>query len=377
MKIGIDLKNLYLYGKGIGNFLISLLDDLSEIHFDKLDFLLLAPKIKNEIKDISFDSFHIDIVAEIDKSSKISKVLYDQIFVLKALNKNSVDLLFSPYFDIPFFWNRKLITTIHDLSIIHLKSQYNFFFYQYYNLLLKKAIRQSSFIYTVSESSKKEIIKEYKYPEENIFVLYNRVSDNLISFQAIDENEKARFRNEITLIYNLPKDFILYTGGIENRKNIPLLIDGLNLARKECLEVPKLVITGYDPITHKQYDRWLQTNPNVILLPLVDKNVIPVLYDLCSCVVNTSSYEGFGIPILEGLTLGKPIICSDIPVYREIADGIAIFFDNNSTVNFIEKLEAFFKKEISFDKELAIVKARFFNDKTLNHQNIINSFNLL
>ncbi len=342
MNIGFDLKNLWLYGKGIGSFTTAILRDINNYSTNKADNLqLFSPSF--DIEDLSFlkqsNNFSTIETLPPSKESKYEKVLYDQITLLRALKNAKSDILYSPYFDVPLFWNKPLITTIHDLSIFELGNIYGRGYFIYNKMLLKNALKKSSFIITVSEYSKKKIIDVFGYAEDKIFVFYNKLPNTFTNFRINYNNELEK---KIKEKYLLPNEFILYTGGLEKRKNIPLLFKAFKKARK-LGKAPLLVITGAKTIAEETPEfAYLLNQNDILLLDLLPKEYMPYLYNLCTLVINTSYYEGFGIPILEAITMNKPILCSDIPVFKEIGKDAVLYFKNNNAEDLTLKIIDFF-----------------------------------
>ncbi|HEV7332023.1 MAG TPA: glycosyltransferase family 1 protein [Flavisolibacter sp.] len=368
MKVAFDIKNLWLYGKGIGAFTLNLLQDIATNPpaFDgyvQLYSPSFEPASLNFVQ--SQPLFQKVTTRLIDKKSRLDKVRYDQVSFLSSLQKQKPDLLFSPYFDIPLFWNKPTITTIHDLSIYEGKGSYGKGFYTYYNLLIKKAVRQSSFIITVSAHSKRKLMETFHIPDEKIKIIYNKVQPSFLVKSAEADKEKL---SRVKATYQLPDEFILYTGGLEKRKNIGLLVQGITNAKKKCAAIPKLVITGVgkDNIP-PAFRNWLQQE-NVILLDYLPYESLAGVYKLASLIVNTSGDEGFGIPVLEALTMQKPILCSDIPVYQEVGQEYAFYFRNNDSSSFEQQLIQYFQGKLKLPNPEAMkIRADFFNQKNYSH----------
>lgn len=366
-KIGFDIKNLWLYGKGIGTFTTNLLLDLnkSSIDINKYEIQLYSPDFNMlglEYLNHNINGFRKVLTKAPNKLSQLSKLKYDQQTLLACLNINKPEILFSPYFDVPYLWNKPMITTIHDLSILDLKSQYSYLFYQYNSLLLKKCIKQSKFIVTVSDYSKYRIIERFGLKDENVKVIYNKVKP---LFNQYDPNTiPSDFAKSTLIRLNLPLEYILYTGGFEMRKNIPLLIHGYLSAAKQT-KLPPLVITGIKKDKMISYFmNFFSNHKNIIILDFLEDIELLHIYTGATLIVNTSSYEGFGIPVLEAITLCKPILCSDIPVYKEIGNSLVYYFKNNDVNDFSNQLTCFFKGKFlkHLDNDLKR-RADFYNKK--------------
>jgi len=181
MKTGIDLKNLWLYGKGIGAFTTAVLNDIGTESVNRTDepISLFAPTddFKSAKKLSENNRFKVIQTGAFDKKSRFEKLKYDQWTLYRSLTEHNIDLLFSPYYDIPVLWTKAVITTVHDLSIIELPGIYSKGYFYYNKLLLERALSKSLFVVTVSEYSKEKISSVYGIEREKIKVVYNRAPD--------------------------------------------------------------------------------------------------------------------------------------------------------------------------------------------------------
>lgn len=250
------------------------------------------------------------------------------------LKKNPVDVFHTQY--IAPFWlprNIKLVLTIHDIS-------FNFFpqFIKKLDLfflktLLPRSIRRADKIITVSENEKNNIADFYKISLEKIEFTYNGVDFEKFNRQySIEEKKQVRAK------YNLPENFMLYIGTLQPRKNIPVIIKAI-----KTLDI-KLVLAG-DRNAHnfdKKIDNIIQKNnlgEKVIFPGWIDEEDKPVLLQSADGFIFPSLYEGFGIPIIEAMAAGLPVICSNIPVLREIGRDAALFCDPRNSAEFAENIK--------------------------------------
>ncbi len=353
MKISVDLKNCWLYGKGIAGFTYNLLKDFSEVVPDHFNVKLLSPDYDSTLLKsfLAFNKFETLTTKRINRTSKLSKIYYDQFEFLRYLNRTEPDLFLTPYFDVPFLQRTKFICTVHDLAILDLKHQYGVAFSLYYEILLKKCIREASCILTVSEHSGKSIIERFNVPAGRVQVFYNKVH--------------ASFLQPSTgcALPEIPNEFILYTGGLDKRKNIPVLIEGYLRAKKTNSNIPPLVITGISKELKEAEWKSILTREHIIIPGYLSNDQLVELYRRADLLVNTSAYEGFGMPILEALTLGKDMLCSDIAVYREIGKDFVHYFDSSSEDSFYEMLCLYFSGKLaSIDKVSMKNRAAYFNE---------------
>ena len=154
------------------------------------------------------------------------------------------------------------------------------------------------------------------------------------------------FLEAIRLKFNLPKEFILTVGHLEARKDYPTLIEAVAILKRMGHKLP-LVIVGNDNGELQKINSLIHSknlSEEIILLSGIISEDLCGLYQLCTLFVFPSRYEGFGIPVLEAMASGTPIILSDIPVFKEITENQLIYFPvgnseslANEIINLINK----------------------------------------
>lgn len=184
------------------------------------------------------------------------------------------------------------------------------------NVLVPRFLRACDRIIAISESTKRDAIRLYGIPEEKIVVTHLAAEDR---FRPADPDRVAVVRDRL----GLPPRFLLYVGTIEPRKNLDVLLGALVRLKGQGREVP-LVVAGrlgwlYDGFLEKIRSLGLE---NLVLLPgFVPDDDLPALYTAAEGFVYPSVYEGFGIPVLEAMGCGTPVLCSDVSSLPEVAGG--------------------------------------------------------
>ena len=185
----------------------------------------------------------------------------------------------------------------------------------YYGLLMKRAIERSTFIVTISNVSKREICNTFSYPAENVFIYYIRPKTGFLTSNYTNE-ELAHVRKK----YSLPSDFILYTWGVDPRKNIEGLIRSYRKLESMKGNVPQLVITG----SPNKYsirllkDLGVNKEKDLFILPgYIDEYDLPAIYSFSLFTIHASVNEGFGIPLVESMASGKAVCCPDIELFMK------------------------------------------------------------
>ncbi|MDD3102365.1 MAG: glycosyltransferase family 1 protein [Patescibacteria group bacterium] len=312
MKIAIDARPLTA-GEPVGKekFTINVLEELFRLDKSNQYILYLNQEYKKPLPT--------------NFSPRIIKVpdIFWHFFVLIDLIFKKPNLFFAPIsYIIPAlnFFGKNIIV-IYDLCVFlpfQTGSSFKTKFIE--KMFLRFAMRNAKKIITISESTKKDIIKYFPIAPENISVIYPAVAD---SFRFIDDRQK---RKSVLDKFSLPEKFILFVGTLEPRKNLVRLISAYHKLTDGC----PLVIVGKKGWDYQEiFDKIKELNlgEKVIFLNYVSNEDLPYLYNGAVCFVYPSLYEGFGLPILEAMACGTPTVTSNISSLPEAAGEAAILVD--------------------------------------------------
>jgi glycosyltransferase involved in cell wall biosynthesis len=220
--------------------------------------------------------------------------------------------------DVPYLKRGSTIVTIYDVIPLLNPSGQGRIRRLYWPTALRRAVRLSDHILTISERSKQDIIQHLGVAEHKITVTPLAASKNFSPVTDISALDRVRLK------YNLPDKFILYLGRIDTRKNIPTLIRAFAQATKE---VPhSLIIAGKKDHQHRQ--TWQEiidqkVQDKVIHIDYIETNDMSAIYSAASLFVFPSTYEGWGIPPLEAMACGTPVIVSDGGALPEVVGDAA------------------------------------------------------
>ena len=235
------------------------------------------------------------------------------IILLKTF-LNKPNIIIFPAFIMPYFTRKKTkyITVIHDLA--HLRenemTKYSRFIF---DLSTNIAIKKADTIVTVSETIKNELIQTFNIDKNRIKVVYNSIGEHFLN---------SKNNPEILEKYNISQQkYILSVATLNRRKNIPELIKAFESISDKYLDI-KLVLVGGMGNEKREL---LTKHPNVIFTGYIPDEDIPSLYKNALLYVFPSIYEGFGIPLIEAQYSNCPVLCSDIPVFQEVAGNGAEF----------------------------------------------------
>ena len=204
---------------------------------------------------------------------------------------------------------RHKIMTIHDLSFLENPKWFSRAYYWWYKIMTPLAVKTSQHILTVSAFSKQEIRRFYPYiKEQDITVVYNATDESL--FRPLPQ------------VATPPERFALAVSSLDPRKNFNRLIDAFKDIQ-DC----KLYIVGARHRVFTQQDDHAAQQENIRYLGRVSDEELVRLYNQAVCFIFPSLYEGFGLPPIEAMSCGCPVLVSDIPVLHEVCGDAATYFD--------------------------------------------------
>jgi len=324
------------------------------------------------------------------------KRFWTQIRLSWEMWRHPPDILFVPAHTIPVIHPKKVVTTVHDLGFINFPKAYGWLEKVYHKFALNFAVKKATKIITVSEFTKKELVKHTKIIPEKVAVIYNShdserykiISDKsaiekvlekyIRDFPLCKRGIKGDFFKQTNPSLTLPlqkgegcrisASYLLYIGRLEAKKNTPGLFQAFSILKNkhESLRDLKLVLVGsrgfgYEEVEKEIEGRGLQRE--IILPGWVDEEDLPFLLSGAELFVFPSFYEGFGIPILEAMALGTPVLASDIPVLREISGEAVNFFNPNSPEEMAEGIYKILSddKLKNYMREMGLMQAQKFS----------------
>jgi len=316
MRIGIDMSSLSDDKTGVGYYAVNLVKAIGKADSSNMYFLYIREKYFQCFSDLG-SNFTRKIIPD----SRRYNLPKTQISLAYSIWKDKLDLFYSPAFFIPFICLCRSVITIHDLTHVVFPEKQMKKHLFVFNSLLPYSIKRSSRIVADSMNTKKDIIRVFKVPEEKIRVVYAAAGD---SFRPIkDEKAIARIKQK----YGISSDYILFVGTIEPRKNIISLIQAYSLLKKNKPVDYKLVIVGkkgwmYSEVFNTVKE--LNLSEEIIFTYYTPEEDMVGLYNGAKVFVYPSLYEGFGLPPLEAMACGVPVITSNVSSLPEVVGDAAI-----------------------------------------------------
>ena len=316
MRIAIDARKLRDFG--IGTYLRNILIELSRLDRET-EYVVLCRPDDVDAGDVLGRNFRM-----VPESAATYSVA-EQYRIPVSLARERVRLVHEPHYVLPPLIRCRSVVTIHDC--IHLMfPQYlpGKLAYVYAKGSMWAASHKADRILTVSEASKRDILRFFDVPSEKVSVIYNAIDERFLAPANPQRMDLVRQR------YQLDHPFVLYVGNIKPHKNIERLIDAFGRARSQCPDDLKLIIIG-DEISKypglRQSVHKHKLDKHVRFLGFQPMETLAAFYRLARAFVFPSLYEGFGLPPLEAMACGTPVVTSNVSSLPEVAGGAALLVD--------------------------------------------------
>jgi len=340
MRIGIDARSLEEErGTGVARYLRNLLREFARIAPDNRYVLYFKERVADD--DLLNQACFLKEQVKMSFLPR-KKVLWEQAFLPKAIARSGVEVLFSPSYLTPLFSPAKSVVTIHDITYevnpgwFHPKERLKM------RTLARLAARRANRIIAVSQTTKNDLIQRYKVVPEKVSIVYE-ASDP--KFRPIEDKNLLKMVKEK---YQLKDKFIFYLGSLFARRNIPRLLEAFQRVIDEFGEV-QLLIVGEDRAYPSQdiprLVSQLALNEKVIWFEYVSEDDLPLLYNAAELFVYPSSYEGFGLPVLEAMASGRPVVTSNLSCLPEITGKAALLVDPTNPEEMAEAMVKILKDE--------------------------------
>ncbi|NQU77846.1 glycosyltransferase family 4 protein [Candidatus Falkowbacteria bacterium] len=319
MKIVIDAR---LYGasknRGLGRYVEQLVKNLEKVDHEN-DYTVL-------LRQENFDDYE-------PQNSRFKKVLADypwysfaeQILLPWKLWRMDCDLVHFPHFNVPIFCPRKFVVTIHDLIMYKFPNDKattrNKFFYRtkywLHKFVIKSAIRKAKKIIVDCEFTKRDVIREFGVGEDRVRVIY-------LGFEVGDKGMRDANYTNVLEKYGIKGQYLLYVGSAYPHKNLETLINAFDRVKKEHGDLQLVLVGRRDYFYEKLKTR------DVVFTGDVSNGDLAALYRNALIYVFPSLYEGFGLPGLEAMSYGVPVIAARASCLPEIYGEAALYFEPKS-----------------------------------------------
>ena len=339
-KILIDSISLLSSLTGIGRYTYEISKRIKDnnsfdafFYYGYFSKTLLSPYKKSDIKNLKFLIF---------KNQFAKKIVRKILIASNKIFSKEVDLYWQPNF-IPNtnIKAKKIITSVHDFSFILYKDFHPKERIEYFEKYFFKNIVKSDLIITGSNFTKQEILKRLNFDEEQVKVIYHGIDNSLF-----------KIYNDIELTFELPKKFILSVGSIEPRKNLIGLLKAYNRLPIHIKNEYHLVLAGFKGWNNKEIMDLINKNKKYIhYLGYISDIELAKVYNLASLFVYPSFYEGFGLPPLEAMACGTPVITSNVSSLPEVGGDAVVYCNPYDVDDIRDKIELVINNE-NLQKEM-------------------------
>jgi len=318
MKIGMDVSFISGEKSGIERYAASLVNGLAKIDCKNDYFLYTYRRTRSDLA-----ANKTNFTFRVSEKYFFYTALWVKFYLPVTAKRDKVDILHCPCYIAPVTDSFRVVITIHDMASWIFPENFPLKHRMVYSLLVPSSARKAARIIAVSESTKRDIVKFFRIPEEKIEVIYEGVSE--IYKPVKDENLLKGTRRK----YDIPPSspYILCVGTLEPRKNVARLIESFVYLKADGKIKQKLVIAGgkgwlYDDI-FRTVEKF-KVREEVIFTGCVPEGDLPSLYSGADLFVYPSLYEGFGLPPLEAMACGAPVVSSDVSSLPEVVGDAGI-----------------------------------------------------
>ncbi len=330
MRIAFDAKRAYQNNTGLGNYSRRLIDRLAA-DYPEHQYFAMAPKQTSLYTPASGNIQTITPTG----ISKVFSSVWRSNWVKGDLKKLNIDLYHGLSHEIPLGIQDtgiKSVVTMHDLIFEYYPSHFKALDVAIYRKKFKYAAKHADRIITVSQQTKNDLVSLYHTPADKIDVCYTAADE---AFEQLHtEEEKARIRTK----YKLPAQFFLSVGSVIERKNLLNICKAIK-ALKGTINIPLVVIGGINTAYAQQVKEYIKEhrleNDVIFMADRAESNEadfrsskdLPAIYQCATAMIYPSVYEGFGLPVLEGLWSGTPVITSGTSCLPEAGGDAAYYID--------------------------------------------------
>ena len=341
MKIGFDAKRLFNNFTGLGNYSRFIVNALSETYPEN-EYVLYAPKLRSHPE---VDSLLQKPSITIKEPSKVTASLRLGSFwrsynLGNVAAKDGVQIFHGLSNELPLTKSQQLktVVTVHDLIFKRFPEFYKPIDIKIYDWKLRNACRSADKIISISKQTADDLIEFLEIAPAKIEIVHQGCHPNFKNVYSLDQ------LNEVKKRYKLPTEFILNVGTIESRKNVLLLLQALKHSKHDL----PVVIVGRATSYLKQLTDYITANSlenRVFFIHNAAFADLPAIYQLAEVFVYPSLFEGFGIPIVEAISCGVPVITSQGSCFSEAGGPDCLYVDSKNPKQLAEALNTILSDE--------------------------------
>jgi len=351
MRIGFEAKRLFLNDRGLGNYARNLVYGLLK-YAPNHNYHLFTPKYSDKhISQEYINPERVTIHTPTGLLGAISKSAWRSFGLGKDIRKHSIDIFHGLAQELPKDIKKskaRSIVTVHDMIFLQHPEFYKPIDRKIYFSKVKFAVTNADHIVAISEQTKNDILNTFKIAEDRISVVYQ--SCNEVFYDERTGTELTQVKQK----WNLPENYILYVGALNENKNVKVILEALNQL-KGTFDLP-LVVIGKGNAYKKTLIEYAKKNNLLTQLIFASDNADPTplelssIYQLASTFIFPSFYEGFGIPILEARFSGTPVIASNSSCLEEAGGASSYYFNPKDAEELAELIAEIYTSNVSAKK---------------------------
>ena len=318
MKVALELGKINDFG--IGTYIRNLVSHLAKIDSTNTYFLLESESTNSATLPTA-ENFQQIRFKDRERGE------FNHTELLRFLKRQDVDVCHIPHDDVPRQLPCRYMVTVHDCVHILYPRRTEFSWIREARLYSKRRrLQRAEHIIAVSEATKRDVVRLYQIPEDKITVIHHALDERLSNLQPSLDTQSVLER------YQIHDPYLLYAGNVRTHKNVTRLIEAFAVARTELREHPtysrlKLLIIGDELASHQALRRTViisRVQSEVRFLGFVPYEILKVFYENASAFVFPSLYEGFGLPPLEAMACGTPVLTSNTSSLPEVVGDAAV-----------------------------------------------------
>ncbi|MEK7623917.1 MAG: glycosyltransferase family 1 protein [Patescibacteria group bacterium] len=341
MRIGIDARMMGPECGGIGRYIEQLVKKLLEID-KKNQYILFLRKQNFSIVNCQLSNVKC-VLADIPWYS-----IAEQIKFKKIIKQQNVDLMHFPHWNVPIFYNDPFVVTVHDLIMWHypraeastLGPVAYWFKDRVSRLVVKHVVKAAKHIITTSEFTKNDIHQALGVPREKMTVTYQapferqNLESRIWNLESFPKNSKFQIPNSKFQ----KKPYVLYVGSAYPHKNLERLLEAWKIIEEKYADSYQLVLVGKESFFYSQLQATSYKLQAITFAGFVPDDELEALYKNATLYIEPSLYEGFGLPPLEAMAHGIPVVSSNRSCLPEVLGEAALYFDPENVEQMAETI---------------------------------------
>ena len=355
IRIGIDARMYGLKHAGIGRYVKNLIEEITKnaVHNPQTQFILFLRK-----NDIAALKKTYGTACQYVEADFPHYSLKEQLFFPPVLYEAKCDLVHFPHFNVPLGYRRPLVITIHDLTKHFSRGKETttrstiLYCIKYwgYKITFNNTIKRAKLIFVDSKYVKQILIKQYRIKPEKIIVTYLGVEKK---FNPPVGGSKLKVKEKILQKYRITKPYLLYVGSVYPHKNIERLIRAVKKAKKTISNLSLIIVCSRNIFEQrlKNKIKIINAQTYVKLTDFISDEELATLYQEAKAFVFPSISEGFGLPGLEAMACGCPVISSNATCLPEIYGNAVLYFNPLKITDISQKIIRL-TKDIELRKKL-------------------------